>query len=169
MFCLFQVTSFYLPKPQGVLVPGVKQLKNRYLRQQPSENIVGFCGARVQGGYGIGRIFRCTVLLEVLFPCLSEVLKQLKKSIAKGSRSWSRKNATESVKSRGKQAAGDVEKAAVNKVMTGRGRKKGVKRLAQGKTTIRAQTKKLKTSNKVDNYRPRWNGNLICSVSHLHR
>ena len=31
LFCLFQVTSFYLPKPQGVLVLDVKQLTNRYL------------------------------------------------------------------------------------------------------------------------------------------
>ena len=53
--------------------------------------------------------------------------------------------------------------------MTARGRKKGIKRLAQGKTTVPAQTKKLKTSNKVDNYKPRWNGNLSCFLSYLHR
>ena len=75
-----------------------------------------------------------------------------KRALQKTTEVGQEKNATESVKSRRKQAAGDVAKAAVNKVMTGRGRKKGVKRLAQGKPTIRAQTKKLKPSNKVDNY-----------------
>ena len=68
------------------------------------------------------------------------------------------KNVIESAKSRGKQAAGDVAKAAANKVIVGRGRKKGIKRAAPGKTVIRAPTKKLKTSNKLDNYNPKWNG-----------
>ena len=67
------------------------------------------------------------------------------------------KDVIKSAKSRGKQAVGDVAKAAVNKVIVGRGRKKGIKRAAPGKTVIRALTKKLKTSNKLDNYNPKWN------------
>ena len=53
------------------------------------------------------------------------------------------KNVIESAKSRGKQAAGDVAKAAANKVIVGRGRKKGIRRAATEKTVIRAPTKKL--------------------------
>ena len=40
--------------PRSVLVPDVKQLTDHYLRQQHGGNIVGFRGARIQGGYGIG-------------------------------------------------------------------------------------------------------------------
>ena len=43
------------------------------------------------------------------------------------------KNVIESAKSHGKQAAGDVAKATANKVIVGRGRKKGIKRAAPEK------------------------------------
>ena len=103
------------------------------------------------------------VLLELLFPYSSEVLNQLVKRRCKQLQKLVKtclegKNVIESAKSRGKQAAGDVAKAAANKVIVGRGRKKGIKRAAPGKTVIRAPTKKLKTSNKLDNYNPKWNG-----------
>ena len=68
------------------------------------------------------------------------------------------KDVIKSAKSRGKQTVSDIAEAATNKVMVGRGRKKGIKRVAPEKTVIRVPTKKLKTSNKLDNYNPRWNG-----------
>ena len=68
------------------------------------------------------------------------------------------KDVIKSAKSRGKQAVSDMAEAATKKVMVGRGRKKGIKRAVPGKTVIRAPTKKLKTSNKLDNYNPKWNG-----------
>ena len=51
-----------------------------------------------------------------------------------------------------------MAEAATNKVIVGRGRKKGIKRAAREKTVICAPTKKVKTSNKLDNYDPKWNG-----------
>ena len=129
-------------------------MTNRYLRQQPSENIVGFCGARLQSGYSIGKIFRS--LAGIATPLFKRGVKAVgKRALQTATEVGQEKNAIESVKSRGKQAAGDVAKAAVNKVMTALGRKKRIQRLAQGTATIRAQTEKLKTSNKVDNYKPR--------------
>ena len=68
------------------------------------------------------------------------------------------KDVIKSARSRGKQAVSDIAEAATNKVIVGRGRKKGIKRAAPEKTVIRAPSKKLKTSNKLDNYNPRWNG-----------
>ena len=68
------------------------------------------------------------------------------------------KDVIKSAISRGKQAVSDMAEAATNKVMIGRSRKKGIKRAAPGKTAIRAPTKKLKTSNKLDNYNTKWNG-----------
>ena len=59
--------------PRSVLVPDVKQLTDHYLRQQHG----GFRGGRIQRGYGIGGMLK--VLLELLFPCSSEVLKRLVK------------------------------------------------------------------------------------------
>ena len=44
--------------PRSVLVPDVKQLTDHYLRQQRGGNIIGFRGARIQRGYGIGGIFK---------------------------------------------------------------------------------------------------------------
>ena len=65
------------------------------------------------------------------------------------------KDVIKSAKSRGKQAVSDMTEAATNKVMVGHGRKKGIKRAAPEKTAIRAPTKKMKTSNKLDNYNQR--------------
>ena len=67
------------------------------------------------------------------------------------------KDVIKSAKSCGKQAVSDMAEAATNKVMVGRGRKKGIKRAAPGKTAICASTK-LKTSNKLDNCNPKRNG-----------
>jgi phosphosulfolactate phosphohydrolase-like enzyme len=57
-------------------------------------------------------------------------------------------NVVVSAKTRGKQA--------VNDFMTGRGRKKPVKRAAPKKTAIRTPAKKRKTS--LDSYKPNWHG-----------
>ena len=67
--------------PRSVLVPNVKQLTDHYLRQQRGGNIIGFRGARIQRGYGIGGIFK--ILARLLFPYSSEVLKQLVKGRCK--------------------------------------------------------------------------------------
>jgi hypothetical protein len=50
----------------------------------------------------------------------------------------------------------DVAENAVKKVMTGKDRKKGIKRAAPAKTPIRGPTKKQKTS--LDYYSPKWHG-----------
>ena len=146
--------------PRSVLVPNVKQLTDHYLRQQHGGNIVGFRGARIQRGYGIGGIFKS--LARIVIPLFKRGAKAVGKRALQAATEVGQdvlegKNVIESAKSRGKQAAGDVAKAAANKVI-GRGRKKGIKRAATEKTVIRAPTKKLKTSNKLDNYNPKWSG-----------
>ena len=123
--------------PRSVLVPNVKQLTDHYLRQQHGGNIVGFRGARIQRGYR---------------------KRALKAATEVGQDVLEGKDVIKSAKSRKKQAVSDMAEAATNKVTVGRGRKKGIKRAAPGKTVIRAPTKKLKTSNKLDNYNPKWNG-----------
>ena len=140
--------------PRSVLVPNVKQLTDHYLRQQHGGNIV-------QRGYGIGGIFKS--LARIAIPLFKRGAKAagkraLQAATEVGQDVLEGKNVIESAKSRGKQAAGDVAKAAANKVIVGRDRKKGIKRAAPEKTVIRAPTKKLKTSNKLDNYNPKWNG-----------
>ena len=100
------------------------------------------------------------VLLDIAIPLFKRGAKTIGKRALQAATKVGQdvlegKNVIESAKSRGKQAAGDVAKAAVTKVMAGRGRKKGIKRAAPGKTAIRAPTKKLKTSNKLDNYNPK--------------
>ena len=147
--------------PRSVLVPNVKQLTDHYLRQQHGGNIVGFRGARIQRGYGIGGIFKS--LARIAIPLFKRGAKAVGKRALQAATEVGQdvlegKNVIESAKSRGKQAAGDVAKAAANKVIVRRGRKKGIKRAATEKTVIRAPTKKLKTSNKLDNYNPKWNG-----------
>ena len=147
--------------PRTVLVPNVKQLTDHYLRQQHGGNIVGFRGARIQRGYGIGGIFKS--LARIAIPLFKQGAKAVGKRALQAATEVGQdvlegKNVIESAKSRGKQAAGDVAKAAANKVIVRRGRKKGIKRAAPEKTVIRAPTKKLKTSNKLDNYNPKWNG-----------
>ena len=122
--------------PRSVLVPNVKQLTDHYLRQQHGGNIVGFRGARIQRGYG---------------------KRALKTATEVGQDVLEGKDVIKSAKSREKQAVSDMAEAATNKVTVGRGRKKGIKRAAPGKTVIRPPTKKLKTSNKLGNYNPKWN------------
>lgn len=96
------------------------------------------------------------VLLDLLFSYSSEVLKQLVNGRCKELQKLVKTcwmggggDVIGSAKSRGKQVDGDVAKAAADKGMTGRGRKQGIKRPAQGKTAIRTQSAKLKTSNKL--------------------
>ena len=104
------------------------------------------------------------VLLELLFLSLFKRGGQavgkraLKAATEVGQDVLEGKDVIKSAKSRGKQAVSDMAEAATNKIMVGRGRNKGIKRAAPGKTTICAPTKKLKTSNKLDNYNPKWNG-----------
>lgn len=142
--------------PRGVLVPDVKQLTDYFLRQQHGGNIVGFRGARMQKGYGIGGIFKSLARFAIpLFKKGAETVgkRALKAATEVGQDVLEGKNIKESVKSRGKQAVNDAKKA-----MTGGGRKKGIKRAAPTEPAIRRQTKKVKTSNKLDNYQPKWNG-----------
>ena len=118
------------------------------------EILLGFRGARIQRGYGIGGIFKS--LGRIVIPLFKRGAKAIGKRALQAATEVGQdvlegKNVIESAKSRGKQAAGDVAKAAANKVIVGRGRNKGIKRAAPGKTVVRAPTKKLKTSNKLDN------------------
>ena len=118
------------------------------------EILLGFRGARIQRGYGIGGIFKS--FGRIVIPLFKRGAKAIGKRALQAATEVGQdvlegKNVIESAKSRGKQAAGDVAKAAANKVIVGRGRNKGIKRAAPGKTVVRAPTKKLKTSNKLDN------------------
>ena len=122
---------------------------------------LGFVVLVYKEGIGIGGIFKS--LARIAIPLFKRgakavVKRALQAATQVGQDVLEGKDVIESAKSRGKQAAGDVAKAAANKVIVGRGRKKGIKRAAPGKTVIRAPTKKLKTSNKLDNYNPKWNG-----------
>ena len=142
-------------------MPDVKQLTDHYLRQQCGGSIAGFCGARMQRGYGIGGIFKS--LARFAMPLFKKSAKAVGKRALQAATEIGQdvlegESITKSAKSRGKQAVGDLGKAAVNKAMTGRGRRKGTKRAATTKTAICPQTKKLKTSNKLDNHKPKWNG-----------
>ena len=139
--------------PRGVLVPNVKQLTDHYLRQQHGGNIVGFRGARIQRGYGIGGIFKS--LARIAIPLFKRGAKAVGKRALKAATEVGQdvlegKDVIKSAKSRGKQAVSDMAEAATNKVMVGKA--------PPGKTAIRAATKKLRTSNKLDNYNPKWNG-----------
>ena len=125
------------------------------------ENIIGFRGARIQRGYGVGGIFKG--LARITIPLFKRGAKGVGKRALKAATEVGQdvlegKDVIKSAKSRGKQAVSDMAEAATNKVMVGRGRKKAIKRAAPFKTVIRAPTKKLKTSNKLDNYNPKWNG-----------
>jgi hypothetical protein len=102
-------------------------------------------------------------LRDMLFLCSNKVLKLLAKEHYKQPQTLVKmysegKNVRESFKSRGKQAVSDVAENAAKKVMTGKGRKEGIKRAAPAKTRapIRGPTKKQKTS--LDNYSPKWHG-----------
>jgi hypothetical protein len=99
-------------------------------------------------------------LRDMLSLCSNKVLKLLVKEHCKqpqvGQDVLQGKNVKEAFKSRGKQAVSDVAKNAAKKVMTRKGRKKGIKRAAPAKTPIRGPTKKQKTS--LDNYSPKWYG-----------
>ena len=133
--------------PRSVLVPNVKQLTDHYLRQQHGGNIVGFRVARIQRGYGIGGIFKN--LARIAIPLFKRGAKAVGKRALKAATEVGQdvlegKDVIKSAKSRGKQAVSDMAEAVTNKVMVGRGRKKGIKRAAPGKTVIRAPTKKLK-------------------------
>ena len=117
--------------PRSVLVPNVKQLTDHYLRQQHGGNIVGFRGARIQRGYGIGGISKS--LARIAIPLFKRGAKAVGKRALQAATEVGQdvlegKNVIESAKSRGKQAAGDVAKAAAKKVIVGRGRKKSCSR-----------------------------------------
>ena len=129
------------------------------MRQQRGGNISGFRGARMQRGYGIGSIFKSLARYAIpLFKQGAKVVgkRALQAATEVGQDVLQGKNVKEAFKSRGKQAASDVAKNAAKKVMTGKGRKKGIKRAAPAKTPIRGPTKKKKTS--LDNYSPKWHG-----------
>ena len=146
--------------PRSVLVPNVKQLTDHYLRQQHGGNIVGFHGGRIQSGYGIGSIFKSLARIAIsLFKRGAKAVgkRALKAATEVGQDVLEGKDVIKSAKSRGEQAVSNMAETATNKVMVGRGRKKRIKRADPGKTVIRAPTKKLKTSNKLDNYNPKWN------------
>ena len=136
-----------------------KLLKDHFLRQQRGGNIAGFRGARMQRGYGIGSIFKSLARYAIpLFKQGAKVVgkRALQAATEVGQDVLQGKNVKEAFKSREKQAASDVGKNAAKKVMTGKGRKKGIKRAAPAKTPIRGPTKKQKTS--LDNYNPKWHG-----------
>ena len=144
---------------RGRLVVDAKLLKDHFLRQQRGGNIAWFRGARMQRGYGIGSIFKSLARYAIpLFKQGAKVFgkRALQAATEVGQDVLQGKNVKEAFKSRGKQAASDVAKNAAKKVMTGKGRKKGIKRAAPAKTPIRGPTKRQKTS--LDNYNPKWHG-----------
>ena len=144
---------------RGRLVVDTKLLKDHFLRQQRGGNIAGFRGARMQRGYGIGSIFKSLARYAIpLFKQGAKVVgkRALQAATEVGQDVLQGKNVKEAFKSRGKQAVSDVVENAAKKVMTGKGRKKGIKRAAPAKTPIRGPTKKQKTS--LDNYGPKWHG-----------
>ena len=144
---------------RGRLVVDTKLLKDHFLRQQRRGNIARFRGARMQREYGIGSIFKSLARYAIpLFKQGAKVVgkRALQVATEVGQDVLQGKNVKEAFKSRGKQAASDVVKNAAKKVMTGKGRKKGIKRAAPAKTPIRGPTKKQKTS--LDNYNPKWHG-----------
>ena len=121
----------------------------------------GFRGARMQSGYGIGGNFKSLARYAIpLFKQGAKVVgkRALQAATEVGQDVIQGKNVRESFKSRGKQAVSDVAENAAKKVMTGKGRKEGIKRAAPAKTRapIRGPTKKQKTS--LDNYSPKWHG-----------
>jgi hypothetical protein len=136
-----------------------KLLQDHFLRQQRGGNIAGFRGARFQRGYEIGGIFKSLARYAIpLFKQGAKVVgkRALQTATEVGQDALQGRNVSESFKSRGKQAASDLTEDAAKKVMTGNGRKKGIKRAAPAKTPIRGLTKKQKTS--LDNYSPKWHG-----------
>jgi hypothetical protein len=144
---------------RGRLVVDAKLLKDHFLRQQRGGNIAGFHGARMQRGYGIGGIFK--ILARYAIPLFKQGAKVVGKRALQAATEVGQdvlqgKNVKEAFKSRGKQAASDVVENATKKVITGKRRKKGIKRAAPTKTPIRGPTKKQKTS--LDNYSPKWHG-----------
>ena len=111
------------------LVVDEQLLKNHFLRQQRGGNIAGFRGARMQRGYGIGGIFKS--LARYAIPLFKQGVKVVGKRALKAAAEVRQdvlqgKNVKESFKLRGKQAVSDVAENASKKVMTGKGRKKGL-------------------------------------------
>ena len=144
---------------RGRLVVDAKLLKDHFFRQQRGGNIAGFHGARMQRGYGIGGIFK--ILARYAIPLFKQGAKVVDKRALQtatevGQDVLQGKNVKEAFKSRGKQAASELAENATKKVMTGKGRKNGIKRAAPAKTPIRGPTKKQTTS--LDNYSPKWHG-----------
>ena len=87
------------------------------MRQQRGGNIVGFRGARIQRGYGIGGI-------RIAIPSFKRSAKavgkrELKAATKVGQDVLEEKNVIKSTKSRGKQAVNDIAEAAATKVVIG--------------------------------------------------
>jgi hypothetical protein len=59
--------------PRGIVIPDVKVLTDHYLRYQRGGNIVGYRGARMQHGNGIGGIFKS--LARYAIPILKKTAK----------------------------------------------------------------------------------------------
>ena len=139
------------------LVVDAKLLKDHFLRQQRGGNIAGFCGAHMQRDMESELFSRA--LRDMLFKqSTAKVVgkRALQTATEVGQDVLQGKNVRESFKSRGKQVVSDVVENAAKKVMTGKSRKKGIKRAAPAKTPIHGPIKKQKTS--LDNYSPKWHG-----------
>ena len=141
---------------RGRLVVDAKLLKDHFLRQQRGGNIAGFRGARMQRDMESGVFFKSLARYAIpLFKQGAKVVgkRALQTATEVGQDVLQGKNVKEAFKSRGKQAASELAENAAKKVMTGKGRKKGIKRAAPAKSPIRGPTKKQKTS--LDNYSPK--------------
>ena len=115
--------------PQSVLVPDVKQLTDHYLRQQRGGNIIGFRGARIQRGYGIGGIFKS--LSRIAIPLFKQGAKAVGKRALKAATDVGQdvlegKNVLKSLKSRGGDAVKELAQQGAKTLVhqTGRGRKR---------------------------------------------
>ena len=145
---------------KGILIPDVKLLTEHYTRNQRGGSLPGFRGGRMQRGYGIGGIFRSLARFAIpLFKQGARTVgkRALQAATEVGQDVLEGRNVSESMKARGNQSFTDVSNKAV-KTLTGRGRKRPIKRSAPAKPTISSQAKKRKTSHKIEKYNPKWNG-----------
>ena len=115
--------------PRGVLVPDVNELTDYFLRHQRGGNIVGFHGASMQRGYGIGGIFKS--LARFAIPLLKKSAATVGKRAIKAATDIGKdvlggKTFKESTKSRGREVVKDLAEQGAKTLLrqAGRGKKR---------------------------------------------
>jgi hypothetical protein len=115
--------------PRGTIVLDEKLLRDHLLRQQRGGNIAGYRGARFQGGYGIGGIFKSLARYAILlFKQDSKVVgkRALQAATEVGQDVLQGKNVRESVKTHGGDVIKDFAEQGARTFLcqTGHGRKR---------------------------------------------